>query len=157
MKIVAPEPRLAFVAEARVSVDKPLIVGDSSHGLRRIVPILGGPVEGPRFKGRVIPGGADWQFVRPDGVLEIEAKYTLESHDGVLIMVTNVGMRQGPGDVLDRIARGEQVDPKEYYFRTVPTFEAPNDSKYAWMNRSMFICSAAREAASAIVSFYEVL
>jgi hypothetical protein len=84
--IVAQEPRLEFVAEARVSVDKMLVVGDSSHGLRRIVPILGGSVEGPRLKGRVVPGGADWQFVRPDGVLELEAKYTLETHDGVLIM-----------------------------------------------------------------------
>jgi hypothetical protein len=156
MKIVLPEPKLEFVAEARVSVDKMLIVGDSAHGLRRIVPILGGPVEGPRFKGRVVPGGADWQFIRPDGVLELEAKYTLESHDGVLIMVTNGGMRHGPGDVLDRIARGEQVDPSEYYFRTTTRFEAPNDSEYAWMNRSVFVCACAREAATAIIGFYEV-
>jgi hypothetical protein len=157
MKIVPPQPKLEFVAEARVSVDKMLIVGDSSHGLRRIVPILGGTVEGPRFRGRVVPGGADWQFVRPDGVLELEAKYTLESHDGVLIMVTNTGLRHGPGDVLERIARGEDVDPSEYYFRTTPKFEAPVGSPYEWMNKSVFVCGCAREASTAVVGFYEVL
>lgn len=155
-KITAPEPRLEFIAEARVALDKMLIVGDSSHGLRRIVPILGGQVEGPRFRGRVVPGGADWQFVRPDGVLELEAKYTLESHDGVLIMVTNGGVRHGPGDVLDRIARGEHVDSSQYYFRTTTRFEAPNGSDYEWMNKSIFVCTAAREVATAIVRFYEV-
>jgi hypothetical protein len=65
-------------------------------------------------------------------------------------------MRHGPGDVLDRIARGEHVDPAEYYFRTTTRFEAPNDSQYAWMNKSVFVCAAARQVATAIIGFYEV-
>jgi hypothetical protein len=146
-----------FAFEANVSVATPLVVGPATIGLRRIVPITGGTVTGPRFTGRVVPGGADWQVVRPDGVLQIEAKYTLESSDGVLVMVTNRGMRHGPAGVIERLARGEPVDPSEYYFRTSAEFEAPVESKYAWLNRAIFIGVAQRKAAAAIVRFYEVL
>ena len=149
--------RSRFAFEARVTVASPLVVGPATIGLRRIVPITGGTVTGPRFTGRVVPGGADWQVVRPDGVLQIEAKYTLESSDGVLIMVTNRGMRHGPAAVIDKLARGEAVDPSQYYFRTSAEFEAPAESKYAWLNRAVFIGVAERTAAAAIVRFHEVL
>jgi hypothetical protein len=114
-------------------------------------------VSGPRFTGRVVPGGADWQVVRPDGVLQIEAKYTLESNDGVLVMVTNRGMRHGPAAVIEKLTRGEVVDPSQYYFRTAAEFEAPTQSKYAWLNRALFIGVAERTPTAAIVRFYEVL
>jgi hypothetical protein len=145
-----------FVFEARVSVDKPLIVGEGPHGLRRVVPIAGGKVEGPKLKGSVLPGGADWQFVRPDGTLQIEAKYTLQSEDGVLIMITNRGVRRGPKDVIDKLARGEPVDPSLYYFRTSAEFEAPTGSKYAWLNNSVFVGVAERQANAAVIRFFEV-
>lgn len=146
-----------FAFEANVAVARPLVVGRATIGLRRIVPITGGTVTGPRFTGRVVPGGADWQVVRPDGVLQIEAKYTLESNDGVLVMVTNRGMRHGPQAVIDKLARGEPVDPSQYYFRTSAEFEAPAESKYAWLNRALFIGVAQRTATAAIVRFHEVL
>ena len=149
--------RSRFAFAANVSVATPLVVGPATIGLRRIVPITGGTVTGPRFTGRVVPGGADWQVVRPDGVLQIEAKYTLESSDGVLVMVTNRGMRHGPAAVIEKLARGEVVDPSQYYFRTSAEFEAPSESKYAWMNRAVFIGVAERTASAAIVRFYEVL
>ena len=145
-----------FAFEAHVTVDAPLVVGPATLGLRRVVPITGGTVKGPRLNGRVVPGGADWQFVRNDGVLVVEAKYTLESHDGVLIMVTNRGLRHGPPAVIERMARGEAVDPQEYYFRTVAEFEAPLASAYAWLNRAMFIGVAERTAQAAIIRFHEV-
>jgi Protein of unknown function (DUF3237) len=151
----APDLKLSF--EARVSVDAPRVVGPSSHGLRRIVPITGGTVSGPAFQGRVVPGGADWQFVRPDGVLSIEAKYTLESNDGVLVMVTNRGVRHGPASVIEKLTRGEAVDPSLYYFRTTAEFEAPVSSKYAWMNRAVFVGVGERQADVAVIKFYEVL
>lgn len=153
----AEDVRLRFAFEANVSVATPLVVGPATIGLRRIVPITGGTVSGPKFTGRVVPGGADWQVVRPDGVLQIEAKYTLESNDGVLVMVTNRGMRHGPAAVIERLARGEPVDPSQYYFRTSAEFEAPTESKYAWMNRAIFIGVAERKAAAAVVRFFEVL
>ena len=149
--------RSNFAFEANVTVAAPLVIGPATIGLRRVIPITGGTVTGPRFTGRVVPGGADWQVVRPDGVLQIEAKYTLESNDGVLVMVTNRGMRHGPQAVIDKLTRGEPVDPSEYYFRTSAEFEAPTESKYAWMNRAIFIGVAQRKATAAVVRFYEVL
>src|SRR6476660_2811542 len=83
-----PAAATEFAFEARVSVQTPLVVGQSSHGLRRVVPITGGTFDGPNIRGRVIPGGADWQFVRPDGVLAVDARYTLQTSDSVLILVT---------------------------------------------------------------------
>jgi len=153
----APWLRAELAFEARVLVDAPIVVGQGPHGLRRIVPITGGTVSGPRLQGKVLPGGADWQVVRAsDDVLEIEAKYTLETHDGVRIMVTNRGLRRGPKDVIDRLARGESVDPSLYYFRTTAQFEAPSDGPYAWLNQSIFVGVAERQADAAIIRFYEV-
>jgi hypothetical protein len=145
-----------FVFEVRAEVAAPLVIGPSSHGLRRVVPILGGSVKGPRLTGRVVPGGADWQYVRPDGVLSVEAKYTLEADDGALIMVTNRGMRHGPAEVIERIMRGEEVPASAYYFRTVAELEAPLGGPYEWMNKALFIGIAERKAAAAIVRFYQL-
>jgi hypothetical protein len=149
--------RSRFAFEAQVTVDAPLVVGPSAHGLRRIVPIRGGDVSGPLLQGKVVPGGADWQFVRPDGVLQVEAKYTLQATDGTLIMVTNRGLRHGPPEVIEKLARGEPVDPSLYYFRTSAEFEAPLDSKHAWLNRALFIGIAQRTATAAIIKFHELL
>ena len=109
---------LELVFSAEVAVAPPLVVGPSSHGLRRIIPILGGRVEGPRLSGEVLAGGADWQFERPDGVWQLEARYTLRAQDGTLIQVINRALRHGPPAVMERIFRGEKVGPEEYYFRT---------------------------------------
>ena len=158
---LAAEPvlpvRTRFAFTASVSVAAPLVIGTSTHGLRRVVPITGGSFDGPRLSGRVVPGGADWQVVRPDGVLAVEAKYTLETSDGVLIMVTNRGMRHGPPDVIERLTRGESVDPGQYYFRTSAEFEAPAQSKHAWLNRAIFIGVAERKPDAAIIQFHELL
>ena len=145
-----------FVFEVRAEVAEPRVIGPSSHGLRRVVPILGGTVSGPRFSGRVVPGGADWQYVRPDGVLSAEARYALEADDGTLVMVTNRGLRHGPAEVIERIARGEEVASTEYYFRTVAEIEAPLGSPYDWMNKALFIGIAERKAAAAIIRFHQL-
>ncbi|MCM3879875.1 MAG: DUF3237 domain-containing protein [Vicinamibacterales bacterium] len=152
-----PTAHTRFAFEVRVTVATPLVVGEASHGLRRVVAITGGTFEGPRIRGRVVPGGADWQFVRPDGVLSVEAMYTLEASEGALIMVTNRGMRHGPPEVIEKLSRGEAVDPSQYYFRTVADFEVARDSKHAWLNRAMFIGVAERSAGAAIIRFHEVL
>ncbi len=142
-----------FVFEAAVKVDAPLIIGQSSHGLRRVIPILGGTVTGPRLTASVVPGGADWQFIRPDGVLSLEARYTLQTEDGALIMVVNRGMRHGPADIIEKIGRGEDVPADSYYFRTVAEFEAPI-GKYDWLNKALFLGVAERKAGLALVRFY---
>jgi len=158
--VFAAEPaavQTEFAFEARVTVDPPLVVGQTSQGLRRVVPITGGTVNGPKFKGKVVPGGADWQYVRSDGVLEVLAKYTLQSDDGVLISVDNRGMRHASAAVMERLTKGENVPGNEYYFRTSATFEAPLGSKYEWLNRAVFIGVAERHPDAAVIRFYRVL
>jgi len=152
----SPAVQTEFAFAARVTVDKPLVVGQSSHGLRRVVPITGGTFSGPDIKGRIVPGGADWQFVRPDGVLEVFAKYTLETDDGVLVSVENRGMRHASPAVMERLNKGEPVSANEYYFRTVAQFEAPLGGKYEWLNRAIFIGVAERQPDAAIIRFYKV-
>lgn len=146
---------LEFAFEVRVRVAPPLIVGEGPNGLRRIVPILGGRCSGPDFEAEVLPGGADWQVVRADGVLQLEARYTLRLPDDTLVQVINRGMRHGSREVLDRIFRGETVDPREYYFRTVAEFEAPR-GPHEWLNRALFLGEAERRIDEAIVRFHRV-
>jgi hypothetical protein len=152
----APPLRSQFVFEARITVDKPLVVGQGPYGLRRVVPISGGSFSGPAIKGTVLPGGADWQFVRPDGVIDIHARYTLKADDGVLISVENRGLRHASPAVMERIAKGEFVPGSEYYFRTTASFEAPAGSRHEWLNRAVFIGVAERRPDAAVLRFYRV-
>jgi hypothetical protein len=142
-----------FVFEVVAQVDQPLVIGQTSHGLRRVIPILGGTVSGPRLQGTVLPGGADWQFVRPDGVLSLEARYTIRTSEGTLVSVTNRGMRHGPPEIIERITRGEPVPAGSYYFRTVAEFEAPL-GPLEWLNKGLFLGLAERKPDAALVRFH---
>ena len=148
-------PRLERLCRATVLIGEPLVVGDTPLGRRRIVPITGGRVEGPRLQGVVLPGGADWQIVRSDGGAVLEARYTIRAADGALIYVRNVGVRHGPPEVLARLGRGEPVDPAAYYFRTTPRFETGAPS-YAWLNDLIAIGSAVRRPDAVILDFFAV-
>jgi hypothetical protein len=145
-----------FAFTARVAVAPPITVGDGPEGLRRFVAIEGGPVAGPLFNGRVVPGSGDWQVVRADGVLKAEARYTLESHDGVLVACTNHGIRHAPPEIMASLMRGEPVPLDSYYFRTSAQFEAPIGSPYEWMNRTLFAGKAEREPSAAIIHFFRI-
>ena len=98
-------------------------VGFTPMGHRRVVNILGGHFEGDRLSGSVLPGGADWQWVRSDGTIDLDARYTLKTDQGELIQVTSQGLRTASPEVLAQLARGEDLDPERYYFRTVMRFE----------------------------------
>jgi hypothetical protein len=147
------ELELAF--ELRAEIAAPLQVGRTPEGLRRVVPITGGIVEGPRLRGRILPGGADRQFERADGVLEAEARYELELQDGTLVSVVNRGLRRAAPEVMRRLAAGELVDPDEYYFRTTPSFRAPA-GPHDWLNRSLFVAAGVRRPDSVSIVVYEV-
>jgi hypothetical protein len=149
-------PQLEFLFAARVAVEKPLDLGDVGKGGRRIVPIAGGEFSGPRLRGEVLPGGADWQILRHDGVAELEARYTLRTDDGTLIYVRNVALRHGPPDVIAALAAGRPVDPASYYFRGATFFET-GDARYAWITKSIVVCTGEREPARVKLSFYQVL
>lgn len=149
-------PELRHVCDVDVSVGPIRDLGPTPHGRRRIVAILGGRVTGPRLEAQIVPGGADWQYVRGDGVVELEARYSIRTQEGIEIAITNRGLRRAPPEVTERMSRGEAVDPALVYFRTVPTFEAPA-GPYEWLNRSVFVATAARLPGRVQVRVYEVL
>lgn len=120
-------PHLEFVVQLRVHIDNAYTVGDTPHGKRIIIPITGGTFEGPRLKGTILPGGADYQLANADGTrTELEAIYSIQTDDGTRIHVRNRGL------VCD--------DHSSYYFMTAPQFEAPADSPYAWLNNALYVC-----------------
>jgi len=118
-------PRLEYAFEVRAEVADPTVVGQMPNGTRRIVNILGGTFEGPKVKGKLLPGGADWQIIREDGFTEVDARYTLQTNTGHLIYVSNVGMRHAPPDVMKRLNAGETVDPSLIYFARFPNLKLP--------------------------------
>ena len=146
--------RALFQAEIALAPAQEL--GVTPGGRRRIIPITGGRFTGERLSGRVLPGGADWQLIRPDGVADLDARYSIETGDGALIYVRNKGYRHGPDEVMQRLAAGEAVDPALYYMRTTPWFET-GDARYAWLNRIVCVGTGARQASSVHLEFFEVL
>jgi len=140
---------------AEITLAAPQELGDTPQGRRRIIAITGGRFAGERLSGRVLPGGADWQVIRADGVADLDARYTLETSDGVLIFVRNKGYRHGPAEVLKRLSMGEVVDPSLYYMRTTPRFET-GDARYSWLNRIICVATGARRAAAVELDVYEV-
>ena len=150
--MLTPQP--IFTVEAEL--DEIRRFGATPYGERRVVDIRGGTVSGARLSGRILPGGADWQIIRGDGATDIEARYTIESSDGGLILVDSVGLRHGPPDVIEKLGRGEFVDPSLYYFRTIMRFEtaAPD---LAWLNRILALARGAREANAVKLDVYEIL
>ena len=141
--------------KAEISLAAAQELGATPQGRRRIIGITGGRFAGERLSGRVVPGGADWQVVRADGVADLDARYTLETSDGALIYVRNRGYRHGPAEVLKKLSAGEEVDPSLYYMRTTPLFET-GDARYAWLNRIVCIATGARRAAAVELDVFEV-
>lgn len=152
------KPRLEFSFEIRVDVAPGSMqeLGMTTKGIRRIIPILGGTFEGPLIKGTILPGGYDWQLIRSDGVAEIEARYVLQTDDGMLITIVNTGLRRGPAEVMERLAKGEEADPSLYYFRSIPVFET-SDAKYAWVTKNIFLANGIRKPAQVLIQVWKVL
>jgi len=148
-------PELVFAFEARVQVGPPVDIGPVPGGRRRIIPILGGSFEGSGLKGRVLPGGADWQIVRADGLGELDTRYTLETDDGKLIYVQNAGIRHASPEVTAKLMAGQPVDPSLVYFRTVPKFEA-SAPELAWLMRSIFVGTGERYPADVLMRFWKL-
>src|SRR5687767_541580 len=159
-------PTESFSASSKTLILQPLFraeltlaaaqeLGETPHGRRRIIGITGGRFAGERLSGRVLPGGADWQVIRADGVADLDARYTLETADGALIYVRNRGYRHGPAEIIQRLSSGETVDPSLYYMRTTPRFET-GDARYAWLNRLVCVASGARRPASVELDVFEI-
>jgi hypothetical protein len=150
--LISPQPIFRVHAELADIMH----LGRTPYGERRVINILGGRVEGPRLNGRILPGGADWQIVRPDGAADIQARYTIETDAGARILVDSEGLRHGPPEVIERLARGDAVDPALYYFRTVMRFET-SDPAVDWLNRILGLARGARDKATVRLDVHEVL
>ena len=133
-QVEAPEdaPQLEFALQLKVTLGETFGINNTQHGRRTVITITGGTFEGPGIKGTIISGGADYQLANADGRTELEAIYCIKTDDGVYIHVRNRGI----------IANTKDADGKpSFYFRCAPQFEAPADSKYGWLNNSLFLCA----------------
>jgi hypothetical protein len=153
---MAPQLQTKYVFTITAHIGGVTSAGDIGSGIRRIIPIIGGEVRGEGISGKVCPFGADFQIIRPNELIELEAKYAFETDDGATVYVENKGMRFGPVDLLQKLKRGEPVDPKLIYFRTVPKFETGHE-KYRWLMEYIFVGSAARHADRVVIDVHQVL
>ena len=131
-QIQEPEaPQLEFSLQLNVTLGEAYGIDNTQHGRRTVIPITGGTFEGKGLKGTIVNGGADYQL-NAEGRTELEAIYCIKTDDGIYIHVRNRGI----------IANGKDADGKpSFYFRAAPQFEAPADSKYGWLNNSLFVCA----------------
>ena len=156
-------PMLAtrYVFTITVLIGSVTSAGEIGTGVRRIIPILGGEVRGPGLDGESISGkvcafGADFQIIRPDELIELEAKYAFATDDGAIVYVENRGIRFGPAELMQKLKRGEPVEPALIYFRTTPRFETGH-ANYRWLMQHIFVGSAARHADRVVVDVHMVL
>jgi hypothetical protein len=149
-------PQFEFLMRIAADVGELMTMGGGPLGERRVVAITGGTFEGPGLKGTIVPGGADWQIVRADGVLDIDARYALRTEAGALIRVVSQGYRHGPPEVLAALGRGEDVPPEKYFFRTVMRFET-GAPELQWLNRAIAVASAQRKARQVLLEAWRIL
>jgi hypothetical protein len=152
MKELRWKPLLAF----QIDVLPPSIVGMTPGYDRRIGEITGGTFEGERLRGKFRSGGSDWQSLRSDGAISINVRLVMETDDGALIGLRYRGIRHGPKVVIDRLAKGEVVNPNEYYFRVAPWFETSSE-KYDWLNRVVAIAIGHRLPSGPIYNVFEIV
>lgn len=150
-----PTPQLRFFADLSVQVTAPMEVGQTVHGLRRVIPILGGTVQGQGWSARVLPGGADFQLIVNSRMAELDARYVIETDGGDLIYVTNRAIRTASPEVMARLIRGEVVDPQSVYFRCSPSFETASKTLH-WISESFFLGTGARHPDKVVMRFFEV-
>jgi len=148
-------PKLDLVFNLHLELGKPTDVGKiGPAGNRRVVPVLGGTLEGPGLKGKILPG-VDFQIIHPDGLTELDAHYVVQLENGDLLYVTNRGMRHGPPEVLRKLNAGEKVDQSLIYFRTVITVESAAPALQN-LTRSILVCAGERLPTEAVLHVYRV-
>ncbi len=152
---MAPTLQTRYVFTITAHIGGVVTAGETGHGVRRIIPIVGGEVRG-EVNGKVCPFGADFQIIRPNELIELEAKYALQTDDGAVIYVENKGIRFGPVELLQKLKRGEPVDPALIYCRTSPKFETGHE-KYRWLMERLFVASGARHADRVVIDVHQVM
>jgi hypothetical protein len=150
------EVRTVPLFTAWLKVAKPQPLGNTPTGQRLVVVVEGGQFEGERLRGTVDSGGADWLLLRRDGVLQMDVRLVLHTDDNQRILMTYRGYRHGPADVIERLGKGENVDPSTYYFRTAPFFETSSE-RYDWLNGIVSVATGERLPEGPVYRVYEVL
>ena len=140
----------------RAELEAVMNFGRTPYGERRVIGITGGTVQGRKLNGRILPGGADWQIIRNDGVIDLDARYALKEERGGVIRVVSQGYRHGPPDVLAALGRGETVDPASYFFRSIMRFET-GAPELSWLNKTIAVASAERRERQVILHAYKLL
>ena len=136
---------------------RPIVtVGPTPAALRRTGQVTGGLIIGDRINGQVLDGGNDWQAVRSDGSVSLDVRLVFQTTDGALVAMTYRGLRRGPPEILQRLDRGEEVDPAHYYFRIAPMFEAA-DARVGWINDILAIGIGHRFPDGPVYNVFEVL
>jgi hypothetical protein len=151
-----PKPSFRLLYDCVLQAEPPKLIGETPHGTRRVIEITGGWFDGPNISGEVLPGGSDWQLIRPDGVVSLESRYMLRTGDDALIFVHNRGVRVANAEVSAMLDSGQDVDPSLYRFRTTPTFET-GAADYLWLNSVVAVATAARRPRRAEIAVFEVL
>jgi hypothetical protein len=147
-----------FLYRAHIEVEGFYEVGKTFRGTRNIVRVKGGWFEGPRLKGDVLPGTGDWFIVRPGGVAEGDVRDTYRTHDGHVIYVSYRGIIDMQTELWEKLGRGEEVDPSEYYLRGQPMFEtAEEDNPYSWLNRTIAVSVGCQEKLGVTYDVYQIL
>ncbi len=149
------EPQLLPFADLSVLVGRPIEVGQTGKGLRRLIPILGGEARGQGWTAKVLPGGADYQLVVSDSTAELEAHYVLETDGGDLIYVRNRALRSATPELTAKLMRGEPVDPAQVYFRCLPTLETASPA-LAWVAQRLFVGTGERHPDKVVMRFFEL-
>ncbi|WAM17115.1 DUF3237 domain-containing protein [Rhodococcus sp. JS3073] len=143
-ELLAPAPPgMSFLATFVVEVAEPVEIGSTPEGTRRIIPIVGGRVEGPELRGTVLPVGADFQLLSSSTLTELEAKYAIETDEGDRIYVTNFGLRSGTAEDIARLVDGKPVPPERIYFRCTPRLTAP-EGRWSWLRSRILVGTGER-------------
>jgi Protein of unknown function (DUF3237) len=151
----APAPSLDYAFSVRATLAPPLEQGEIDGKRSRFIAVTGGTVAGPRLEGEVLPGGGDWQTIAPGGLTEVWARYSIKAKDGTIIAVTNAGVRTATPEIIERLTKGEDVDPSLYYFRTAARFDVAK-GKHEWLKRTLFVARGIRKPDHVVIDFYEV-
>ena len=156
MNLTLPPPPLEHLCDLAVTIAAPVEVGQTPAGLRRMIPITGGTVTGPRVNGKVLAGGADFQLILGGGTqAHLDARYVIELDDGSRVFVQNTALRVASLENSQRIMNGQPVNPDEVYFRCQPKLEATTP-QWAWLSESQFIGVGRRAPDGVFMSFYRV-
>ncbi|HMH18682.1 MAG TPA: DUF3237 domain-containing protein [Burkholderiales bacterium] len=151
MRVLQSEHLMQMSAD----LDDPLVVPDGPAGTRRILYARRGTFAGARLRGELLPGGGDWVLQRSDGIAALDIRFVLRTDDGQLIYVTCGGLFDISPEIRERIRSGGEVDPSEYYFRTVVTFETGAE-KYRWLNRLLAVGIGRRTPAGMVTEVFAI-